>query len=593
MEPQSTDPKAGGPLPTIAAGETVPEVGITVASGAETEAGGPLPTIGPAQSIGATGTAPPAGAGSSDDDAGLQPMLRSRLIFVGTVALLGWVAYALGMIASIAGGTWSGDALLRFVQSAGVSAIQALILFAIVRDRGMPVGRLRAMELAFLTLLVGMDVCDTITDAATARPEVIRAGTEFANSCQDPLGVPHRHLRRPGPQHGAPGRDGRGGHGRHGDDRHGRIVVPTAGAPGLYVRWIGNMVGGTLGVAGVYAPKVFNSARINAYRREAASARKVGNYLLVHRLGGGGMGEVFLARHRLLKRPCAIKLIRPERAADATFASRFEREVAATTRLNHPGAVQVYDYGRTDDGHFYYVMEYLPGLTLDEVIAADGPMPAARVVHLLRQVCGALRAAHLVGLVHRDVKPGNIMACRFEDRTDVAKLLDFGLVADAETAEDQRLTQVGGILGTPAYMSPEQARGEPHVGPSSDLYSLGAVAYFLLTGRPPFQGRGGLDVLNAHLTAAVVPPSATRLDVPPDLEAVVLKLLAKDPADRFSDAEALDRALSACRGLIAWTEADAAGWWERRTNGPEHDRSAPMPTVDPVAAGITDEASGR
>ena len=209
---------------------------------------------------------------------------------------------------------------------------------------------------------------------------------------------------------------------------------------------------------------MFNSARINAYRREAASARKVGNYLLVQRLGGGGMGEVFLARHRLLKRPCAVKLIRPERAADATFASRFEREVAATTRLNHPAAVQVYDYGRTDDGHFYYVMEYLPGLTLDEVVAAGGPMPPARVVHILRQVCGALRAAHRLGLVHRDVKPGNIMACRFEDRADVAKLLDFGLVVDVESAEDQRLTQVGGILGTPAYMSPEQARGESDVG---------------------------------------------------------------------------------------------------------------------------------
>ncbi len=151
-----------------------------------------------------------------------------------------------------------------------------------------------------------------------------------------------------------------------------------------------------------------------------------------------------------------------------------------------------------------------------------------------------------MGLVHRDVKPGNIMICRFEDRVDVVKLLDFGLVFDVESAEVERLAQVGGILGTPAYMSPEQARGEPNLGPASDLYSLGAVAYFLLTGRPPFQGRGGLEVLNAHLTAAVVPPSAIRHEVPRDLEAIVLKLLAKDSADRFADAGALDTALGAC-----------------------------------------------
>ncbi len=254
--------------------------------------------------------------------------------------------------------------------------------------------------------------------------------------------------------------------------------------------------------------------------------------------------------------------------------------------------MQVYDYGRTADGHFYYVMEYLPGLTLDEVVAASEPMPPARVVHILRQVCGALRAAHRLGLVHRDVKPGNVMVCRFEDRADVVKLLDFGLVADVETAEDQRLTQVGGILGTPAYMSPEQARGESGVVAASDLYSLGAVAYFLLTGRPPFQGYSGLEVLHAHLTATVVPPSSARPDVPPDLEAIVLRLLAKAPADRFPDADDLDRALAACRGLGPWTEADAAGWWERRTQGPARAQAAPSPTGETTAAEMTLAASG-
>jgi serine/threonine-protein kinase len=512
------------------------------------------------------------------------------MIFVGALAVASWAFNSLGMIGLLFGGTISAERAFAYGTGTLVVVFFGVFTIVLLRNRGMPVPRLRALELIAITLLVAMDARDTIASAATASREIMAAdalmpraviltwmfhlvlyGVLIPNTaCRSAIVVGARVATA-------------------------TIIMLVTWSrlplpPGQQMRWAGNVMAFLI-PAGGFA--VFNSARIHAYWREAASARKVGNYLLVRRLGGGGMGDVFLAQHRLLKRPCAVKLIRAERAGDATFASRFEREVAATTRLNHPAAVQVYDYGRTADGHFYYVMEYLPGLTLDEVVAADGPLPPARVVHILRQVCGALRAAHLLGLVHRDVKPGNIMTCRFEDRADVVKLLDFGLVFDAESATDQRLTQAGGILGTPAYMSPEQARGDPDAGPSSDLYSLGAVAYFLLTGRPPFQGRGGLDVLNAHRTAAVVPPSATCPDAPPDLEAVVLMLLAKDPADRFPDAGALDHALAACRSPGPWTEADAAEWWGHRTSEHEPGRtSARFPTTYSGATEMAVRATG-
>jgi eukaryotic-like serine/threonine-protein kinase len=204
-------------------------------------------------------------------------------------------------------------------------------------------------------------------------------------------------------------------------------------------------------------------------------------------------------------------------------------------------------------------MEYLPGLTLDEVVKRSGPLPPGRVVHILQQVCGALAEAHGLGLVHRDVKPSNVMLCQLGGRVDAAKLLDFGLVSEAGPV-DARLTRAGGILGTPAYMSPEQARGAD-AGPASDVYAVGAVGYFLLTGRSPFDGKNSLELLHAHLTAAVVPPSAVTLNVPADLDAVVLRCLAKDPVNRFATVAALNAALVGCRCATDWTEEDATAWW--------------------------------
>jgi serine/threonine-protein kinase len=307
---------------------------------------------------------------------------------------------------------------------------------------------------------------------------------------------------------------------------------------------------------------VFGAHRIEVLRREVLAVRRLGQYQLKQPLGSGGMGEVYLAEHVLLKRPCAIKLIRPERAGDPSHLARFEREVQATATLTHPNTVEIFDYGHAEDGTFYYVMEYLAGLSLEELVKRHGPLPPARVVHLLRQVCGALREAHATGLVHRDIKPGNILLCQRGGLCDVAKLLDFGLVrAHGLNPDGQQLTQEGTIAGTPAYMSPEQAAGRTDLDGHSDLYSLGAVAYFLLTGQPPFVRATVVQTLAAHLGDPVVPPDRHRPDLPADLQAVLLHCLEKEPVQRFQDAESLEQALGLCGCAGQWTREQAAAWW--------------------------------
>lgn len=300
---------------------------------------------------------------------------------------------------------------------------------------------------------------------------------------------------------------------------------------------------------------------INSLRRQAFEARQFGQYVLKEPLGSGGMGEVYLAEHQLLKRPCAVKVIRPGRAADPAALERFEREVRATARLSHWNIVEIFDYGRTEEGTFYYAMEYLPGKTLGELVERHGPMPPERVIHLLRQTCDALREAHAQGLVHRDLKPGNIIAAQRGGVYDVVKIVDFGLVEAAGLAARPR-TGLGQILGSPHYMSPEQALGQHEPDAASDIYSLGAVAYYLLTGHPPFDGKKPIKVLVGHACDEVVPPSHWRPEVPPDLEEIVLKCLAKNPLDRFTDAESLRDALAGCEGAYTWTRQCAARWWQ-------------------------------
>ncbi len=311
---------------------------------------------------------------------------------------------------------------------------------------------------------------------------------------------------------------------------------------------------------------VFAATRAAALLRRAFEAERqaeqFGQYTLKRKLGEGGMGEVWLAEHGPLKRPCAVKLLRPDVAAHPVTAARFTREVRAATGLTHVNTVRVYDYGRARNGSFYYVMEYLDGPTLEVLVRSSGPLPPGRVVYLLRQVCGALAEAHAAGLVHRDLKPANLIVAQLGGQRDVAKLLDFGLVEDLSAAIGDRLTRTGTVLGTPAYMSPEQAAGESAVDARSDIYSLGALAFFALTGRPPFQGRTLGPILAAHRDEVAPPVTHIRPDVPADLSAVVARCLAKSPNDRYQSASELDRALGACKCSPDWSAERAAEWWE-------------------------------
>lgn len=315
--------------------------------------------------------------------------------------------------------------------------------------------------------------------------------------------------------------------------------------------------------------------RLNRPRPEGAAPRQIGQYRLLALLGTGGMGEVYLAEHRRLKRLCAIKLIRPERTRDAQILARFEREVRATAQLSHWNTVKIFDYGRTDDGTLYYAMEYLPGMNLEEMLQVDGRQPAERVIHLLRQACQALREAHAAGLIHRDIKPANLFVAECGGVYDVVKVLDFGLVKVVAEIPSARLTQHGALSGTPHFMSPEQASGLDEVDQRSDIYSLGAVAYTLLCGRPPFDSSHPLEVLIAHARDEVRPPSAIWPDVPVDLENVVLCCLAKKPEDRYQDMHDLEQALAQCGAADQWTQACAVRWWKENAKGtPQPRRTA-------------------
>ena len=313
-----------------------------------------------------------------------------------------------------------------------------------------------------------------------------------------------------------------------------------------------------------YAAHVINTAR-----REAFKARRFGQYRLLERLGSGGMGEVFKAEHVLLKRPCALKLIKAASEADATAISQFEKEVKTTAKLTHWNTVEIYDYGRTDDGTFYYVMELLLGMSLADLVEKQGPLPPERVAYLLAQVCGALQEAHSVGLIHRDIKPANIFAAQRGGVYDVAKLLDFGLVKERIAESPGRKTSYGSFSGTPLFMSPEQASAYEDVDERSDIYSLGAVAYYLLTGQPPFTGTSVLELLNAHRYKEVTPPSQLNPTIPLDLEQSILKCMAKNPANRFQDAANLMLAFSKSSVAGKWGPEQATEWWrsaERTSN---------------------------
>lgn len=321
-----------------------------------------------------------------------------------------------------------------------------------------------------------------------------------------------------------------------------------------------------LGIAS--AMTIFGSHRISELQQQAFEAKKLGQYQLKKKIGSGGMGDVYLAEHMLLRRACAVKTIKPDHTADPLTLARFEREVRAMATLTHWNSVEIYDYGHSPDGTFFYVMEYLPGMTLQEMIDRHGALPAGRAIHFLRQVCAALKEAHGIGLIHRDIKPSNVLVCQRGGVADVAKLLDFGLVQDISprgNADSDRLTMNGAVLGSPPFISPEQARGNQLVDERTDIYGLGGLAYFLITGRPPFERESALEMMAAHLHETPQAPSEIRPDSPRDLDDVILRCLAKKPADRFADIADVDRAFAQCDAAVEWNEELATDWWNRST----------------------------
>lgn len=316
------------------------------------------------------------------------------------------------------------------------------------------------------------------------------------------------------------------------------------------------------------------SRGVYRYGKRLARAQEVGSYRLTELLGRGGMGDVWVAEHQMLARPAAIKLIRPEalgsqEAGSRVVEERFKREARATAALRSTHTVDLYDFGVTDDGAFYYVMEMLDGLDLATLVGRFGPLPAGRVVHLLRGVCHSLGEAHGQGLIHRDVKPANIFTCRLGPDLDFVKVLDFGLVKSTgeEAGAATALTQEGSVAGTPAFMAPEMALGDGSVDGRADIYALGCVGYWLLTGQPVFAADTPVATLLKHVQEEPIPPSRrTEMDIPEDLDAVILACLAKDPAERPQTAEDLDARLAAC-SVTTWTKEQAEEWWKLHGRG--------------------------
>jgi len=364
---------------------------------------------------------------------------------------------------------------------------------------------------------------------------------------------------------------------------------PGAAQPHPLVPSLAEMVWLALGVA----LAVMTSSVTYGLREAVREARRLGQYTLEERIGGGGMGEVHRARHALLRRPVAVKLLSADQATGDS-GDRFEREAQLTALLTHPNTVGVYDFGRTDDGVFYYVMELLDGVDLEVLVREEGAQPPARVAHILRQVCGSLVEAHELGLIHRDIKPANVILTRRWGRADVVKVVDFGLVKDLEADPATGLTAENALTGTPLYLAPEAIRSARGVGASSDLYAVGALGYFLLTGEPVFRGESVVEVCGHHLHSVPVPPSK-RLGhpFPEALEAAILSCLKKDPKDRPPSAAALLEILEGLPGVPEWTPMDARERWEQRAARCELPRAEPSAVDNGAPETVSSQASAR
>jgi serine/threonine-protein kinase len=321
------------------------------------------------------------------------------------------------------------------------------------------------------------------------------------------------------------------------------------------------------------------SRRIFGLARRVEEARRLGQYTLEDKLGEGGMGEVYRARHALLRRPTAVKLL-PSSRADEKDVARFEREVQLTSQLTHPSTIQIYDFGRAEDGTFYYAMEYIDGLTLEDLVVSYGAQPPGRVAQVLASVCASLAEAHDAGLVHRDIKPQNVMLCARGGTFDVVKVLDFGLVRSIDASAAASAARGESVAGTPAYMAPEAITSPASVDARSDVYAVGALAYYLLTGAPVFGGGSVFAVLARHVHEPPEPPSrAVARGVPAALEELVMSCLAKSPADRPANAHVLRAALLA----VAEAEPafDATAFWSSHASRRSAESVAPRAQAEP------------
>lgn len=327
------------------------------------------------------------------------------------------------------------------------------------------------------------------------------------------------------------------------------------------------------------------------WRRRLSEAqlklKQLGQYTLEEKIGEGGMGTVYRARHALMRRDTALKLLSQERTDPASI-ERFEREVQLTCQLTHPNTIQVYDYGHTPEGIFYYAMEYLRGLDLHEVVARYGPQPEGRVVYILTEICQSLAEAHALGLVHRDIKPANVFLCERGGIPEAIKVLDFGLVREYSGNEQDALQMTGkdGFVGTPFFMPPEAFRNSSQVDPRSDIYSLGALGYFLLTRQFVFEGKSAMEIYEKQLTSTPVPPSQrTANPVSPELEALLLRCLDRAPEARPQSAVELRELLLATPHANDWTPEARADWWNahreeiQAQSGTVCETASPIPTV--------------
>ncbi len=486
----------------------------------------------------------------------LARVLHGRLLAATGIAAAAFAALVLAELAS----PRAGSGPLTLTLYAGLAALYAALVIWLVRRRDMPLSRLRAIEVLGLAAYAAHYAWKDFHNYA-GYWETLRPGQQWllpSHSCLNwvflifvyGVLVPNDWRRSL------------------------RVLAAMACVPlAVYAAaWLSDARPGRPAaplfdlfamarlMAAAVAIAVFGAYKFAALHREAYEARRLGNYRVKRRLATGGMGEVYLAEHRLLNRPYAIKLIRPELAADPTNRTRFEREIRAMAQLTHWNTIEILDYGHAPDGTFYYVMEYVEGPNLGELVARHGPVPPGRAVYILRQACAALAEAHAAGLVHRDIKPGNLMLTRQSGLADAVKVLDFGLVQHLGPPDpDDKLTRTGMVVGTPGYIAPEQAAAEADA--RSDIYSLGAVAYFLLTGQAPFGARPAQPIPAAP-SLEPAPPRMLRPEVPADLEAVVLRCLRRVPGERFADVRLVDQALAACACATSWGPDEAAAWWQ-------------------------------